>query len=350
MVAICSQPSFVPQEGCEHIASSSKEQSPLALLMGFFLDRVMEFITTLATKLNKSEPEVVNFLASAPLKYKVYTIPKRTSGHRVIAQPSRELKEYQRTFLSMYKLKIHSAAMAYRKGLSIKDNAQAHCKNRYLLKIDLENFFNSISNELFWIVWQQHYAFPRENEKILMERLLFWSPSRSSEGKLILSIGAPSSPMISNFFMYQFDELVSQHCETLKITYTRYADDLTFSTNEKDILFDIPKTVTEFLTLLFGNSMIVNRRKTVFSSKAHNRHITGITINNKSELSLGRERKRYIRHLVHQYQAKKIDQETIFQLKGLLAFSSHIEPAFIKRLEAKYSSDVITQIFEEKNG
>ncbi|MBZ9612341.1 retron St85 family RNA-directed DNA polymerase [Rheinheimera maricola] len=310
----------------------------------------MEFIATLAAKLSKSEPEVVSFLASAPLKYKVYTIPKRTSGHRVIAQPSRELKEYQRTFLSIYKLKIHSAAMAYREGLSIKDNAQAHCKNRYLLKIDLKNFFNSISNELFWNVWQQHYTLPAKREKVLMERLLFWSPSKSSKGKLILSIGAPSSPLISNFFMYQFDELVTQQCETLNITYTRYADDLTFSTNEKDILFDIPKAVTEFLTLLFGNSMIINRRKTVFSSMAHNRHITGITINNKSELSLGRERKRYIKHLVHHYQTKQIDQETILQLKGLLAFSSHIEPDFIKRLEAKYSSAVISQIFEEQNG
>ncbi len=310
----------------------------------------MEFITTLAAKLNKSEPQVVSFLASAPLKYKVYTIPKRTSGHRVIAQPSRELKIYQRTFISICKLKIHSAAMAYREGLSIKDNAEAHCKNSYLLKIDLENFFNSISNELFWRVWQQHYELPTKSEKVLMERLLFWSPSKSAEGKLILSIGAPSSPLISNFFMYQFDELVSQQCEILKITYTRYADDLTFSTNQKDALFDIPKAVTGFLALLFGNSIIVNRRKTVFSSKAHNRHITGITINNKGELSLGRERKRYIKHLVHQYQTKKIDKETILQLKGLLAFSSHIEPDFINRLEAKYSPAVISQIFEEENG
>ena len=310
----------------------------------------MDYLTTLAAKLNKSKTQVVSFLASAPLKYKVYTIPKRTSGHRVIAQPSRELKDYQRTFLSICKLKIHSAAMAYREGLSIKNNAEAHCGNKYLLKIDLENFFNSISNELFWNVWQQHYELPSDNDKILIERLLFWSPSKSSVGKLILSIGAPSSPIISNFLMYDFDNLLTNQCDKNKVTYTRYADDLTFSTNKKDVLFDIPKEVTGLLTLLFGNSITVNRRKTVFSSKAHNRHVTGVTINNHGELSLGRERKRYIKHLVHLYVNNSTDRETILHLKGLLAFSSHIEPDFIKRLEAKYSPAMISQIIEEENG
>jgi retron-type reverse transcriptase len=309
----------------------------------------MELTKKLATKLNKSESDVIRFLASAPLKYKVYTIPKRTSGHRVIAQPSRELKEYQRAFLSLYQLNIHDAAKAYREGLSIKDNAIEHSKNPYLLKIDLENFFNSISSDLFWGVWKQHYSIPPDTEKVLMERLLFWSPSRSSTGKLILSIGAPSSPLISNFFMYQLDELVTQYCEKLGVTYTRYADDLTFSTSARGVLFDIPKFVSDSLKAQFGNALIINRRKTVFSSKAHNRHVTGITINNEGALSLGRERKRYIKHLVQQYRTNNIDSEMTLHLKGLLAFAKHIEPDFITRLEAKYTAKVITQIFEEKN-
>lgn len=309
----------------------------------------MELIKKLATKLNKSESEVIRFMASAPLKYKVYKIPKRTSGHRVIAQPSRELKEYQRAFITLYRLNIHDAAMAYREGLSIKDNAKLHCKNRYFLKIDLESFFNSITSELFWTIWQQHYEMPNNDEKVLMGRLLFWSPSKSSTGKLVLSIGAPSSPLLSNFFMYQFDELVTRHCEKLEIKYTRYADDLTFSTNAKNVLFDMPRCISDTLTTLFGSALIINRRKTVFSSKAHNRHVTGITIDNESDLSLGREKKRYIKHLVHQYRLNKLDKENVFHLKGLLAFAKHIEPKFITSLEMKYSAEVITQIFEERN-
>ncbi|GAA6204266.1 retron St85 family RNA-directed DNA polymerase [Thalassotalea sp. SU-HH00458] len=307
----------------------------------------MEFIKKLAENLNKGESEMISFLASAPLKYKVYTIPKRTSGHRVIAQPSRELKEYQRAFLSLFKLHIHDAAMAYREGLSIKDNANKHRRNRYLLKLDLENFFNSITSELFWSVWKIHYSVPSDKEKVLMERLLFWSPSKSSSGKLILSIGAPTSPMLSNFFMFQFDVSMSDLCSNQDIVYTRYADDLTFSTNHKDTLFSIPKLVTEKLKEHFNDALNVNRKKTAFSSKGHNRHVTGITIDNNGNLSLGRERKRYIKHLVHQYLFNKLDKEDIHHLKGLLAFAKHIEPFLITRLEVKYSTRLIAQIFEE---
>lgn len=307
----------------------------------------MKFIGQLAKKLNKKEAEVVRFLVSAPLMYKVYTIPKRSSGHRVIAQPSKELKEYQRAFLEMQNLPVHSAAMAYQKKLSIKDNANQHKNNKYLLKLDLENFFNSITNKRFWYVWQQFAELPDNDDKVLLERLLFWAPAKRLNGKLILSIGAPSSPLLSNFFMYQFDEVISKLCQTKGVVYTRYADDLTFSTNIKDILFDLPLVVSEKLRVLYDGALIVNRQKTVFASKAHNRHVTGITINNEGKLSIGRERKRYIKHLVHQYRLSKLAVEDVYHLKGLLAYAQHVEPHFLDSLRKKYSSSLISQIVKE---
>lgn len=310
----------------------------------------MDIIKRLTSHLKKPEFEVTQFLASAPLKYKVYTIPKRTSGHRVIAQPSKELKEYQRAFLSIYNFPVHDAAMAYKKGKSIKDNALTHSQNAYLLKLDLVNFFNSISNELFWRVWERNYNSLSQGDKHYMEKLLFWSPSKLSSGKLVLSVGAPSSPLISNFFMYQFDKTLSKGCLALGVKYTRYADDLTFSTKNKGMLFGIPSLVSVILQEQFDGGMLINRRKTVFSSKRHNRHVTGITIDNNDQLSLGREKKRYIKHLVHQYCLKKLTREDIPHLKGLLAFAKHIEPKFMITLQAKYSKSVITQIFEEENG
>tara|TARA_R110001592_G_scaffold363175_1_gene680970 strand:+ start:9621 stop:10469 length:849 start_codon:yes stop_codon:yes gene_type:complete len=281
----------------------------------------MTVIEMLAAKLDKTESEVVRFLATAPLKYKVYTIPKRTSGHRLIAQPSKDLKDYQRAFLQIQSLPIHDAAMAYRNGLSIKDNAKRHKHHRYLLKLDLVNFFNSITSECFWSMWANIIALPSEKDRALLEKLLFWSPSKSTHGKLILSIGAPSSPLISNFFMYQFDVVITELTNKQNIAYTRYADDLTFSTNQKDILFSIPDMISEQLRKLFGTILTINRRKTVFSSKAHNRHVTGITINNSGALSLGRERKRYIKHLVHHFQVQKLNKEDIKHLQGLLLLS-----------------------------
>jgi RNA-directed DNA polymerase len=309
----------------------------------------MGIVELLAKHLDKSTEDIGVFLVDAAKKYKVYKIPKRTHGHRVIAQPSRELKRYQRVFLDHWLLPIHPCAMAYRKGLSIKDNAEAHRRQRYLLKMDLENFFNSIDPPLFWKVWDSHQAVLPELfpcEKRILEQLLFWCPSKKTGGKLILSVGAPSSPMISNFCLHNFDNTLTAHCQTLGITYTRYADDLTFSTNRERELFQIPTQMRKMLHSEFGNRITLNHAKTAFSSMAHNRHVTGITLSNNGMLSLGRTRKRYIKHLVHQFCNGLLAKEDLAHLRGLLAHARHIEPDFLHALGQKYSRETLRQISE----
>ncbi|MEZ8717853.1 retron St85 family RNA-directed DNA polymerase [Vibrio splendidus] len=305
----------------------------------------MTFTDRLAKKLNKSGVEVERFLFNAPEKYKVYRIPKRKHGFRVIAQPTKELKDYQRSFVSLVALPIHCNAMAYCKGKSIKDNAEAHKNNSYLLKLDLENFFNSITPSLFWKTWSTKANLPCEVDRKWIEKLLFWN----KKGKLVLSVGAPSSPLISNFCMLNFDEDLSFYCESLGITYTRYADDLTFSTNNRNILFSLPSYISSLLEKHFSDDLVINQSKTAFSSKAHNRHVTGITISNDGKLSLGRERKRYIKHKVHQFKIRNLDSYEIQHLKGLLSFVKHIEPRFIESLNKKYSTSLIKEIIETKD-
>ncbi|MBW7568008.1 retron St85 family RNA-directed DNA polymerase [Chromobacterium subtsugae] len=310
----------------------------------------MGIIESLAGKLDKSPSAVKKFLASASLKYRVYTIPKRTHGYRLIAHPSKELKKYQRAFLELMPLAIHPCAMAYRKGLSIKDNALAHVDKKYLLKLDLENFFNSIDPNIFWKVYHLHEEVCEPSslgERLLIDQLLFWCPSKRKGGKLVLSVGAPSSPMVSNFCMLFFDVVISKYCKINHISYTRYADDLTFSTNEKGALFKIPELVRDTLFSEFGNRVVLNNAKTKFSSRAHNRHVTGVTLSNSDTISVGRERKRYIKHLVHEYQLGRMNYEEILHLKGLLSHVSHIEPVFINSLAKKYGPDVLKRIHKE---
>lgn len=312
----------------------------------------MREIIKYADSLEISVENLLMFLLNAPKMYKVYRIPKRTHGYRVIAQPTKQLKEYQRKFINIFLpyLPVHEYAMAYQKNKNIQHNAEIHKNNSYLLKMDFENFFNSITPALFWNEWENinPYIFD-ENEKNLFSRLLFWNPNRkrTQRENLILSIGAPSSPSISNFVMYRFDKLITQYCLNKNINYTRYADDLTFSTNTKNILYQIPAEVSKNLNLLFGNKLRVNNSKTVFSSKAHNRHVTGITITNNNKLSLGRERKRYIRALVHQYKCAQLEKADIQYLKGLLNFCKSIEVSFIHSLAQKYGNEILKNIMKE---
>ena len=305
----------------------------------------MTFTEILAKDLGRTKKEVQSFLYTAPDRYKVYSIPKRKHGFRVIAQPSKELKEYQRHFESLYPLPVHSCAMAYCRGKSIKDNALAHRKHSYLLKLDLENFFNSITPSLFWGVWSSEGDLPCLADQQWIEKLLFWN----SKDKLVLSVGAPSSPLISNYCMLYFDKALSLYCKGQGVTYTRYADDLTFSTNLKNILFSFPSKIESLLQEHFSEDLIINKSKTAFSSKAHNRHVTGITITNNETISLGRERKRYIKHKVHQFKLSRLDNDEIQHLKGLLSFAKHIEPKFVESLNKKYSDTLMKEIFEVKD-
>jgi retron-type reverse transcriptase len=268
----------------------------------------------------------------------------------VIAHPSRELKEYQRTLTKYLEnmLRVSDFAFAYRKGRGIKENAKKHRHSKYLLKMDFENFFNSITPALFFksLDFFEHNFDDRD--LFLLKRILFWSPSKRVNGKLVLSVGAPSSPFISNFIMYVFDEELGTRCASKGICYTRYADDLTFSTSNKDILFEVPQEVRLLAKELYDGQLTIKESKTVFSSKAHNRHVTGITITNEGDLSLGRERKRYISALVHKYRNGVLPSEDLDHLKGLLAFSKDIEPNFFRRIEAKYSKDVLSRLMSDQ--
>lgn len=109
-------------------------------------------------------------------------------------------------------------------------------------------------------------------------------------------------------------------------------------------MFEIPHLVKKSLVVHFEGFISVNDRKTIFSSKAHNRHITGITITNEGTLSIGRSRKRYISSLIHKFSMDQLADEDIIYLRGLLAFAKDIEPSFEHRMIKKYSNETITRI------
>lgn len=307
-------------------------------------------IEQLSKSLGVSKEEIQGILQNASFKYKVYKIPKRTIGYRVIAQPTKEVKQLQRGFLALHPLPVHKCATAYKTGVGIKENAEIHKKNSYLLKLDFANFFNSIDPNIFWTAWDEHEDLVPKfsmDERGIVQELLFWRPGKKKDGKLILSIGAPSSPAVSNFCLYTFDEKVHQICQSSGVSYTRYADDITLSTNEKMRLFEYPQILRNLLFAKFGNRISLNHSKTIFSSKAHNRFVTGVTLTNDQEISIGRSRKRLIKHLVHQFDLGCLNEEQRVYLAGLLAHAKHIEPKFIASLINKYGQLSIKAVFNQ---
>ncbi len=305
----------------------------------------MSLLHFLCETLCMDENEIIKFSSTSPYRYKIYKILKRNlKGTRTIAHPSKELKFIQRIIVSYLSeiLPIHMSAYAYKVGVGIKDNAKVHLKTKYLLKMDFTNFFPSITPLILFSALEKGRLEFNEPDKILLKNFLFCRFEKNTPLKL--SIGAPSSPLISNFIMFWFDEEIKSICDKKRINYTRYADDLTFSTNIKNILFEVPDIVVKALSLNTDGQIKVNNSKTVFSSKAHNRHVTGVTLSNNNVLSIGRERKRLISSMIHKFANNLLDQESILQLQGLLSFATHIEPTFYQRMCVKYGEDCLVKL------
>ncbi|WP_171289218.1 retron St85 family RNA-directed DNA polymerase [Acinetobacter baumannii] len=297
-----------------------------------------------------SDSELFDLAKTCPHRYKVYEIDKKNGGKRLIAHPSKELKYIQKLILDILKanLSIHHSAYAYVAEKNIKENASLHVNNSYLLKMDFKDFFPSITPGLFFDECEKHNIFFSKEDKDLLANILFWKKKHAK--KLVLSIGAPSSPFISNFIMFSFDALISEYCNTNGIKYSRYADDLTFSTNKKEKLAKLPKQISEKLNTFYRKSIRINIEKTTFVSKACSRKVTGLVITNNNTISIGRERKRQISAMVHQYSIGKMtNSKDIEKLVGLVNFAIYIEPQFLNFLLKKYGREIVNSIYKLKN-
>jgi RNA-directed DNA polymerase len=285
--------------------------------------------------------EILGYIIrSAPYRYKVFQIPKRgNKGFRTIAQPAREVKRLQYWVIENYlkKLPVHPAATAFKTSVNIRHNVYAHAKRPYLLKLDFTDFFPSIkSNDFRQYLDDKKYIDLSEMDVALLLRILFWRPKTDRD--LVLSIGAPSSPLLSNIIMFDFDQLISEWCLHKTIQYTRYADDMSFSMYNKEQRQETLRFVEALVRELRYPRLSINENKTVFCSKASRRRVTGLIITNNATVSLGRERKRTIRSKVYQYKQGKLSHEEILSLKGMISFARSVEPAFVRALEKRYGS------------
>jgi RNA-directed DNA polymerase len=305
---------------------------------------VSVLIDLLTTETGLSEHDVMKIVSTAPARYKTYVIPKRNGGERVISQPARELKALQRILTSEFlsKLPVHSSAMAYRPGKSIRDNAAAHAVNGPIMKFDFEAFFPSIVARDWTLYCHQNNVFADLRDISISTNLLFHRRYNSS--KLTLAIGAPSSPYLSNILMNDFDKKLADLVARDRVIYTRYADDLTFSAKRTGFLTRVEQLLRQTIRESASPKLTLNESKTVVATKKYKRFVTGLILTNDHKVSLGQHRKRIIRATLHHYVHGKLDLTKQVKLAGMLAFANGVDPDFLARLRAKYGQAALQQL------
>ena len=207
--------------------------------------------------------------------YKVYKIRKNSGGYRTIYEPNPLLKHIQKNILILNNIlnnkSISKYAKAYHKGISLRDNACVHVNKEIILKLDIKDFFESISfvdiyNSCFSIEY-----FPK-SVGMLLTYLCTYNDH--------LTQGSPTSSYISNLVMKDFDEEIGSYCEDNNISYTRYSDDMTFSGdfNPSDIIIKVRK-------MLYKLGLELNNKKIHVVSKSSCQSVTGIVVNEKVQVN-----------------------------------------------------------------
>ncbi len=301
-------------------------------------------IDEIQTGLAISRHELLLIIATAPKRYKVYQIDERNGQKRTIAQPARELKAIQYYLLENFlnKMPVHDIATAYVKGKNIKHNADFHRKSGFILKLDFVNFFNSIVPRDFDRVLRVNNMTLSSQDRSMLKNTLFWG--QKTRTPVCLSIGAPTSPALSNIIMYDIDVFVANLAVQLDARVTRYADDITVSADSMDQLLRFERNFAHHLSRTSSPKLKLNDDKRGIYSRGERRMVTGLVVTPDQKISIGRARKREISTLIHTTSLGQLLPEEILYLKGYLAFANSIEPEFQSSMKRKYGLELITFI------
>jgi RNA-directed DNA polymerase len=192
----------------------------------------MTVLSIISAETNLPDNYLTLVVRTADHRYKSYTVQKPSGGLRTILHPARELKFLQRWVASrvLVAADIHVAATAYHKGASIGFNAGLH-KPEPLSDDDIQTIGKIVTRA----------------------------------GQLV--IGAPTSPILANAVMYDFDVAMTNLADQYHCVYSRYADDLVFSTVQPRVLEPVLKNVREHVQQQIAPRLKINEQKVRFTSK-----------------------------------------------------------------------------------
>jgi RNA-directed DNA polymerase len=278
---------------------------------------------------------------TASYRYKEFHITKRNGTLRAIHHPSKQLKAIQRALLSLVvsRFPVHPSALAYRTGINGPlRHARTHEKSRYLLRMDFREFFASIKGADIssWLTGNQ----------FVLSTWPWWTPA---DTKLVvalvcrkgeLTIGAPTSPSLSNAICFDLDLQLAEVATQRGATYSRYADDICFSTDAPNVLREVESDVEETVNGLgLPAGLRINESKTAHISKRRRRVLTGLVLSSVGTTSIGREAKRRIRAMVDQVET--LTPEERASLAGWLSHCHGVDPDYLNRLQIKYGERLV---------
>lgn len=242
-----------------------------------------------------------------PAPYRVFTIPKRTGGRRTISAPPRLVRIFQRSLAPLLRDAYwrKPSVYGYCNGGGVADNARRHVKSRVVLNVDLRYFFSSISRKRVYGMFRSKPLELEHPAAAMLAHLCTWEQ--------VLPQGAPTSPIISNWICRRLDAQLSRLARRNRCTYTRFADDLTFSRRSSELPRDLVKSRVgnevelgdALLSIIEANFFEVNTKKVWVRTLAERQEVTGLVVNER--LNVRREFRMAIRAALHDWRENGLE-------------------------------------------
>ncbi len=265
-----------------------------------------------------------------------------------ILSPNDKLKDFLKfikIFIVNYLPYNQECVYSYRTGVGIVECLEPHKNKPYILTMDINHFFSSIEKRAIEELIEKY-----KGQLPIVQNDMEYYRSRivemiTHEGKL--PVGYPTSPRLSNAVLSEFDDRLSAHCLEHGVAYTRYSDDLIFSSENQETLKKLVHKVQAILHETNGTTFNLNTKKTKFYKRGNKIKILGTVITPAGIITVDKSMKADIEVLFHFYGTdrekylhtlkSKFDdnEEKVF---GVLSYINSIDTKYLTKLRKKYGN------------
>ena len=260
--------------------------------------------------------------------YRRFRIPKKSGGYREILAPTGILKYIQKAVNLILQLvwEPTDAAHGFTAGRSVMTGAFPHVGKKYVFNVDLKDFFASIDSGMIRRALVGTLGLDRRTAAIIAS--LCTVPDGS--GRQVLPQGSPASPVLSNIVCADLDRRLSGLAESIGLTYTRYADDITFS-GEHNAFREGEAFRANLDRIIRDEGFTVNGQKTRLQKRGSRQEVTGLTVCEKVNVS--RRWLKRLRAQIHRMEAGGFTREEMLCARGRLSWLRQVrgkDPAWEK--------------------
>ncbi|WP_200542959.1 reverse transcriptase domain-containing protein [Erysipelothrix sp. strain 2 (EsS2-7-Brazil)] len=298
-----------------------------------------DIIELISIRTGISSKKIEETISSSKCEYSVVHA-KIKKKKRIFYIPSPQLKIIQLHLIKIVLegFEVSSHAHAYIKNKSIKTNVNCHIGNTFFFQTDIKSFFPSIKANHIKNVLSKDDSISKDDIGLILSAVV---PFES------LDLGSPTSPIISNIIMLEFDQKIESLIqENYKgAIYTRYSDDITISSKQPILGIDkiVDKTLEEF-------GFEINKSKTKYTQLIDKVKITGIFLHADKRMTVGTNFKRNLKQQLYLLSNGLDPQIDNIQIMGMLSYIRDIEPEYYLSLVQKYSSSTKSIIDIIKSG